>query len=30
MNLQKGVLDYEDYFERGKIHFYNEKYTSRY
>ena len=26
MNLQKGKLDYEDYFERGKIHFYNEKY----
>ena len=26
MNLQKGKLDYEDYFERGKMHFYNEKY----
>ena len=26
MNLQKESLDYEDYFERGKIHFYNEKY----
>ena len=26
MNLQKGLLDYEDYFERGKIHFYNKNF----
>ena len=26
MNLQKGILDYEDYFERGKIHFYNKNF----
>ena len=26
MNLEKGILDYEDYFERGKIHFNNKKY----
>ena len=27
MNLEKGILDYEDYFERGKIHFYNKNFN---
>ena len=26
MNLQNGILDYEDYFKRGKIHFYNKNF----